>query len=58
VVIGAQHPNDTQVYGAGTGDYNDGWWIPTRSMATLIKIEEDVWMLAGAGLGTGRYWAP
>jgi len=58
VVIGAQHPSDTDIYGAGTGDSNDGWWIPTRSMATLIKVEQDVWMLAGAGLGTGRYWGP
>jgi hypothetical protein len=55
VTIGPQHPDDTSVYGAGTGDYNDGWWIPGRSMATLLKIEQDVWMLAGAGLGTGRY---
>jgi len=23
-------------------------------MATLLKVEDDVWMLAGAGLGTGR----
>jgi hypothetical protein len=55
VVIGAGTPGDTLIYGAGTGDYNDGWWIPARSMATLLKIEQDVWMLAGAGLGTGRY---
>ena len=56
VVIGPQYPGDTDVYGAGQDGYNDGWWIPQRSMATLIKVEEDVWMLAGAGLGTGRYW--
>jgi len=54
VRIGAQHTGDTQVYGAGTGDYNDGWYIPQRSMATLLKIEDDVWMLAGAGLGNGH----
>jgi len=54
VRIKAQHTGDTQIYGAGTGDYNNGWWIPERSMATLLKIEEDVWMLAGAGLGTGH----
>jgi hypothetical protein len=58
VVIGAQYPGDTNIYGAGLDAYNDGWWIPTRSMATLIKVEEDVWMLAGAGLGNGRYWSP
>jgi hypothetical protein len=54
VRIGAQHTGDTQVYGAGTGDYNDGWYIPQRSMATLLKVEDDVWMLAGAGLGNGH----
>jgi hypothetical protein len=54
VVIGALHTGDTSVYGAGQGNDNQGWWIPGRSMATLIKIEQDVWMLAGAGLGTGR----
>jgi len=58
VVIGPQHAGDTSVYGAGQGNDNQGWWIPGRSMATLIKIEQDVWMLAGAGLGTGRYWSP
>ena len=56
VVIGAQHAGNTTIWGAGTGNSNDGWWIPTRSMATLIKIEQDAWMLAGASLGTGRYW--
>jgi len=56
VVIDALHTGDTTIYGAGQSGSNQGWWIPGRSMATLIKIEQDVWMLAGAGLGTGRYW--
>ena len=56
VIISALDTGHTTIYGAGQSGYNQGWWIPTRSMATLIKIEQDVWMLAGAGLGTGRYW--
>jgi hypothetical protein len=55
VVIGADTPGTTDIYGAGQTGSNQGWWIPARSMATLLKIEQDVWMLAGAGLGTGRY---
>ena len=56
VVIGAQYDGSTSIYGAGQDGYNNGWWIPAWSMATLLKVENDVWMLAGAGLGTGRYW--
>jgi hypothetical protein len=55
VVIGAGYSGTTDIYGAGQSGSNQGWWIPARSMATLLKIEQDVWMLAGAGLGTGRY---
>jgi hypothetical protein len=55
VVIGAGSSGTTDIYGAGQSGSNQGWWIPARSMATLLKVENDVWMLAGAGLGTGRY---
>jgi hypothetical protein len=50
VNIEPQHGGDTIIWGAGQNNYRNNWYIPRRSMATLIKIEQDVWMLAGAGL--------
>lgn len=41
----------TRVYGAGYDQYNSAWFIPANSMATLLKIGTERWMLSGAGLG-------
>lgn len=42
--------NTTQIWGAGYNQYNQAWYIPNNSMATLLKIGQDKWMLSGAGL--------
>lgn len=41
---------DTIVYGAGLNNNNQNYYIPPRSIATLLKIDTDEWMLSGAGL--------
>ena len=41
--------NQAQIYGAGFNQ-TAGWQLAPRSMATLLKVEENVWMLSGAGL--------
>ena len=41
----------TEIWGAGFNDVNLNWYIPQNSMATLLKIGTDKWMLSGAGLG-------
>ena len=42
----------TEVWGAGFDAYNQSWYIPPNSMATLLKINTDKWMLSGAGLAS------
>ena len=42
----------TTLWGAGFNAYNQSWYIPSNSMATLLKLEEDKWMLSGAGLAS------
>lgn len=48
--INASDSNLTEVWGAGYNQTSDAWYIPANSMATLIKIGPDKWMLSGAGL--------
>ena len=48
--IGASNNGVTEVWGAGFNQTNS-WYIPENSMATLLKIGTDKWMLSGAGLG-------
>ena len=40
----------TEIWGAGYNQTSTGWYIPNNSMATLLKIGVDKWMLSGAGL--------
>ena len=40
----------TKLWGAGFDDYSTGFFIPNNSMATLLKIGIDKWMVSGAGL--------
>ena len=40
----------TEVWGAGYDQTSTSWYIPNNSMATLLKIGTDKWMLSGAGL--------
>jgi hypothetical protein len=49
--IDPQDSDITRIYGAGFDEYNVAWYIPANSMATLLKIATDRWMLSGAGLG-------
>ena len=42
--------NITKLWGAGFDDYSTGFFIPNNSMATLLKIGIDKWMVSGAGL--------
>ena len=41
----------TKLWGAGFDDFSDSFFIPNNSMATLLKIGIDKWMVSGAGLG-------
>ena len=41
--------NQALIYGAGFNQYA-GWYLPPRSTATLLKVEENVWMLSGFGI--------
>lgn len=43
-------PN-VNIWGAGFDQTSTAWYIPSNSMATLLKIGKDKWMLSGAGLG-------
>jgi hypothetical protein len=49
--IDPQDGDVTRIYGAGFDQYNAAWYIPANSVATLLKIGADRWMLSGAGLG-------
>ena len=40
----------TEVWGAGYNQTSTAFYIPNNSMATLLKIGTDKWMLSGAGL--------
>jgi hypothetical protein len=40
----------TEVWGAGFNQTSTSFYIPNNSMATLLKIGTDKWMLSGAGL--------
>lgn len=40
----------TKLWGAGFDDYSTNFYIPNNSMATLLKIGIDKWMVSGAGL--------
>lgn len=57
VVVSGDYPvrfswdSDVTIWGAGFNQNNQSWFIPERSMATLLQIEINVWMLSGAGLG-------
>jgi hypothetical protein len=51
--VGIYPADNATIWGAGFDANNQTWWIPPRSMATLLKIGENEWMLAGAGLDTG-----
>jgi len=51
--VGIYPADNATIWGAGFNANNQTWWIPPRSMATLLKIGENEWMLAGAGLDTG-----
>ena len=42
--------NITKLWGAGFDDYSTNFYIPNNSMATLLKIGIDKWMVSGAGL--------
>lgn len=46
-------PDDgtVQIWGAGFNQTSNYWFIPPNSIATLLKIGDDKWMLSGAGLG-------
>lgn len=41
----------TQLWGAGFNDTSTAYFIPNNSMATLLKIDRNKWMVSGAGLG-------
>lgn len=38
------------IWGAGLDNSELYWLIPPRSMATILKIEQDVWIIQGVGL--------
>ena len=40
----------TKLWGAGFDDFSGSFYIPNNSMATLLKIGIDKWMVSGAGL--------
>ena len=40
----------TEVWGAGFNTTSSSFYIPNNSIATLLKIGTDKWMLSGAGL--------
>jgi hypothetical protein len=40
----------TELWGAGFNQTSTSFYIPNNSMATLLKIGADKWMLSGAGL--------
>lgn len=48
--IYADNSNVTQVWGAGFNTTSQGFYIPNNSIATLLKIAPEKWMLSGAGL--------
>ena len=48
--INAVDVETTEVWGAGYNQTSTSWYIPNNSMATLLKIGTDKWMLSGAGL--------
>lgn len=48
--INATDSNITNVFGAGFNTTSNAWYIPNNSMATIVKIAPDTWMLSGAGL--------
>jgi len=43
--------NITKLWGAGFNTTSNYFYIPNNSMATLLKIGIDKWMVSGAGLG-------
>jgi len=45
----------TKLWGAGFDDFSGSFYIPNNSMATLLKIGIDKWMVSGAGLAS---WPP
>jgi hypothetical protein len=48
--IRAVDSEDTEVWGAGYDQTSEWFYIPNNSMATLLKIGPNKWMLSGAGL--------
>jgi hypothetical protein len=53
--IVCQNWNDMAIWGAGYNqtDAGAGWYITSRSMATVIKIDTNTWMVSGATLSLG-----
>jgi hypothetical protein len=43
--------NNVNIWGAGFNTTSNYFYIPANSMATLLKIGRDKWMVSGAGLG-------
>jgi hypothetical protein len=48
--FGLSDSDVTKLWGAGFDDYSTDFFIPNNSMATLLKIGIDKWMVSGAGL--------
>jgi hypothetical protein len=49
--IKPDNSSTTELWGAGFNTTSNYFYIPDNSMATLLKIGIDKWMLSGAGLG-------
>lgn len=45
-----QNSDTTEVWGAGFNGTSPYWAIPQNSMATLLKVGADKWVVSGAGL--------
>jgi hypothetical protein len=43
--------SNVKIWGAGFNDESNYFYIPENSIATLLKVAKDKWMLSGAGLG-------
>ena len=43
--------SNVKIWGAGLDTISNDFYIPANSMATLLKVAKDKWMLSGAGLG-------
>ena len=50
IYINSSDSNTTKLYVPGLSYAGGGYDIPPNSMATLLKVEADVWMLSGYGI--------